>query len=43
MARLLTEEEKQYAQELLQRARCAMRAIEFYDQEAIDRLCRAVA
>jgi len=43
MARIITEEEKQYAGELLQRARCAMRAIESYDQAAIDRLCRAVA
>jgi sulfoacetaldehyde dehydrogenase len=43
MARAITDEEKQYAQELLQRARCAMRAIENYDQETIDRLCRAVA
>ena len=43
MARVLTEEEKQYAQELVQRARCAMRAVESYDQETIDRLCRAVA
>jgi sulfoacetaldehyde dehydrogenase len=43
MARAVTEEEKQYAQELLQRARRAMRAIESYDQAAIDRLCQAVA
>ncbi|HEV2444664.1 MAG TPA: aldehyde dehydrogenase, partial [Candidatus Sulfopaludibacter sp.] len=43
MARGITEEEKQYAQELLERARCAMRAIEAYDQAAVDRLCRAVA
>jgi sulfoacetaldehyde dehydrogenase len=43
MARLLTPEEKQYAQELLQRARCAMRAIERYDQATVDRLCQAVA
>jgi sulfoacetaldehyde dehydrogenase len=43
MGRAVTEEEKQYAQELLQRARCAMRAIEHYDQVAIDRLCQAVA
>jgi sulfoacetaldehyde dehydrogenase len=43
MARAVTEEEKQYAQELLQRARCAMRAIENYDQQTIDRLCQAVA
>ena len=43
MARAVTQEEKQYAQELLQRARCAMRAIEHYDQKTIDRLCQAVA
>src|SRR5262252_871030 len=43
MARAVTPEEKQQAQELLQRARCAMRAIENYDQAAVDRLCRAVA
>src|ERR1051325_5605634 len=43
MARAVTEEEKQYAQELLQRARCAMRAIEAYDQKTVDRLCQAVA
>lgn len=43
MGRTVTEEEKQYARELLQRARCAMLAIEHYDQAAIDRLCRAVA
>ena len=43
MARAITDEEKQYAQELLKRARCAMRAIETYDQAKIDRLCQAVA
>ena len=43
MARPITEEEKQYAQELLKRARCAMQAIENYDQAKIDRLCQAVA
>src|SRR5579872_2348351 len=43
MARVITDEEKQYAQELLKRARCAMRAIEDYDQAKIDRLCQAVA
>jgi sulfoacetaldehyde dehydrogenase len=43
MARAVTPEEKQYAQELLQRARCAMRAIEHYDQSTVDRLCQAVA
>src|SRR5215469_13880031 len=43
MARGITEEEKQQAQELLQRARCAMRAIANYDQATVDRLCQAVA
>jgi sulfoacetaldehyde dehydrogenase len=43
MARPATEEETQYARELLQRARCAMRAIEHYDQKTVDRLCQAVA
>src|SRR5690242_9592426 len=42
MARSLTPEEKQYAQELLQRARRAMCLIEDYDQGQIDRLCQAV-
>src|ERR1700692_1899332 len=43
MARPITEEEKQYAQELLRRARVAMCAIEDYDEARIDRLCQAVA
>jgi sulfoacetaldehyde dehydrogenase len=43
MARAATPEEKQYAQELLQRARCAMQSIESYDQERVDKLCQAVA
>src|ERR1022692_1913205 len=43
MARLITPEEKQYAQELLQRARRAMCLISDYDQAQIDRLCQAVA
>ncbi|HEX6894322.1 MAG TPA: aldehyde dehydrogenase family protein [Bryobacteraceae bacterium] len=42
MARSLTPEEKQYAQELQQRARRAMCLIENYDQARIDRLCQAV-
>ena len=42
MARPITEEEKQYAQELLQKARKAMKAIEDYEQATIDRLCQAV-
>jgi len=42
MARPITQEEKDYAQELLSKARAAMKAIEGYDQETVDRLCRAV-
>src|SRR5579872_4601576 len=42
MARVITDEEKQYAQDLLKRARCAMQAIQDYDQAKIDRLCQAV-
>jgi sulfoacetaldehyde dehydrogenase len=42
MPRPITDEEKQYAQDLLKRARCAMKAIENYDQARIDRLCQAV-
>ena len=41
MARSITAEEKQYAQELLQRARRAMCLIADYDQARIDRLCQA--
>jgi sulfoacetaldehyde dehydrogenase len=42
MPRSITNEEKQYAQELLKKARAAMKAIEDYDQEMVDRLCQAV-
>ena len=42
MARPITDEEKQHAQELLAKARAAMKAIEDYDQGTVDRLCRAV-
>jgi sulfoacetaldehyde dehydrogenase len=42
MARPLTPEEKQCAQELLGRARRAMALIAEYDQARIDRLCQAV-
>jgi sulfoacetaldehyde dehydrogenase len=42
MARSLTDQERTYAQELLQRARVAMKQIESYDQAQVDRLCRAV-
>src|ERR1017187_2575694 len=42
MARPITVDEKQCAQELLGKARRAMSAIEEYDQVRIDRLCQAV-
>jgi sulfoacetaldehyde dehydrogenase len=42
MGRSITEEEKQYAQGLLQKARRAMCAISEFDQAKIDRLCQAV-
>ena len=41
--RTATDEEKASAQDLLRRARAAMGAAERYDQERVDRLCRAVA
>src|SRR5580692_4302954 len=43
MARSITEQEKTTAAEMLGRARAAMQAIDGYDQERVDRLCRAVA
>ncbi len=43
MARAITEEEKILAQELLQKARAAMKAIYCYDQARVDDLARAVA
>jgi sulfoacetaldehyde dehydrogenase len=43
MSRAITDDEKQAAHGLLDRARAAMRAIEHYDQPAVDRLCRAIA
>jgi sulfoacetaldehyde dehydrogenase len=43
MARTITVEETAVAHELVGNARAAMRAIEPYDQAAVDRLCRAVA
>jgi sulfoacetaldehyde dehydrogenase len=42
MARSITEEEKSLAQELVQRARAAMRTAYGYDQARVDDLCRAV-
>jgi sulfoacetaldehyde dehydrogenase len=41
--RTITPEEQAVAQALLARAKAAMRAVETYDQTAVDRLCRAVA
>ena len=43
MAREITEQEKQVAQELKARAVAAMKAIEDYDQATVDRACRAIA
>jgi len=41
--RAIAPEEQAVAQTLLARAKAAMRAVETYDQAAVDRLCRAVA
>jgi len=41
--RPITAEEQAIAQRLVERARAAMRAVEDYDQAAVDRLCRAIA
>ena len=43
MARVITEEEKGSALELLSRARAALSAVEHYDQARVDRLCQAIA
>jgi sulfoacetaldehyde dehydrogenase len=43
MEKILTEEEKKIANDKLDRARLAMKAIENYDQATVDRLCQAVA
>ena len=43
MARVITEEEKGSALELLSRARAALAAVEHYDQARVDRLCQAIA
>src|SRR5687767_4891661 len=43
MARTITAEETDVVQELVGRARDAMRAIAHYDQAAVDRICRAIA
>src|SRR4051812_16169133 len=42
MARIITAEETEVVHELVGRARAAMAAIAGYDQEAVDRLCRAI-
>jgi sulfoacetaldehyde dehydrogenase len=43
MARTITEEEKTLAQVHVQKARAAMEIMEPFDQDMVDRLCRAVA
>jgi sulfoacetaldehyde dehydrogenase len=43
MARSITDEEKNYAQELLRKARAAMRVAYAYDQQRVDDLARGVA
>jgi sulfoacetaldehyde dehydrogenase len=43
MARPITDEERATAQDLLERARAAMRAVADYDQATVDRLCQAIA
>jgi sulfoacetaldehyde dehydrogenase len=43
MERSITEDEKKLADNMLARARAAVKSIENYDQETVDRLCRAVA
>ena len=43
MERSITQDEKKLADDMLARARVAMNVIEHYDQETVDRLCRAVA
>jgi len=43
MARATSEQDVASAQELLGRARAAMAAIDYFDQQTVDRLCRAVA
>src|SRR5437867_1908263 len=43
MSRIVAEEERQHACELLEKARAAMCAIAHYEQADVDRLCRAIA
>lgn len=42
MARVITDEERELARTLLERARTAMQAVKDYDQKQVDRLCQAV-
>lgn len=42
MAREITAEERQVAKDLLARARAAMEAVRDYDQDRVDRICRAI-
>ena len=42
MARPIRQDEKDYAQELLEKARVAQKAIQDYDQATVDRLCQAI-
>src|SRR5262249_27573502 len=42
MTRPITQEEKEYANTFLQRARAAVKASESHDQSRVDRLCQAV-
>ena len=42
-SRSITAEEQMAVRDLIARARTAMQAVDGYDQDAVDRLCRAVA
>ena len=43
MAKEITPEQIQMLDEMIERARAALKIIEGYDQERVDRLCQAVA
>jgi sulfoacetaldehyde dehydrogenase len=43
MARVITPEESQQVDTLVARGKAAMKAIEAYDQQTVDRLCQAIA
>jgi sulfoacetaldehyde dehydrogenase len=43
MQRLITDEEKKLADDMLAKARAAVQAIEHFDQKAVDRLIQAIA